>query len=381
MSIAPTLLVAAMAVQISGTLGLGSGALGLAVSGFFGATAATTAVLGRVVARYGARAGMAAVMAVNCTVLVFLAVSQSIWMVVAGLIVGGVANGAIHPASNLVLADGVRGHLGLALGIKQSSMPAAALAGGLAVPAIALTVGWRWAFVSAAVASLALVVAALRYRAPVHDPQPRDQPEPAEIPTAPPLRLKLLSVAVCCAAAAGTSLNVFLVDGGVQSAALAPASAGMLAACCGGLAVAGRTGLGWFADRRPASNPMYATLILIVTCSVGGALMAAGPQTVFVIGALLAAGVGFGWTGLVHLSAMRANADTARATGTLMTGFAGGSCVGPLLMGQVSTHFGYPAVWVCVSALSLIGAALIVLVTRQRPSSACAAAIPKGASR
>lgn len=378
MAIAPTLLVAAMAVQISATFGLGSGVLGLAVSGFFGATAATTAVLGRVVARYGARAGMATVMAINCAVLVFLAVSQSIWMIVAGLIVGGVANGAIHPASNLVLAEGVRGHLGLALGIKQSSMPAAALAGGLAVPVIALTVGWRWAFVLAAAVSFCLMIAALRYRPAVRDTPTGQQPAEAQTSEAPKLRLKLLSVAVCCAAAGGTSLNVFLVDGGVQSAALAPAAAGLLAACCGALAVAGRTGLGLFADRRLSSNPMYIVLALIAACAVGSALMATGPQWAYVVGAMLAAGVGFGWTGLVHLAAMRAHSDTARATGTLMTGFAGGSCLGPLLMGQVSTHWGYRPVWMCISALCLMGAALIVLVNRHSLRTPIAVA-PEGA--
>jgi 4-diphosphocytidyl-2-C-methyl-D-erythritol kinase len=39
-----------------------------------------------------------------------------------------------------------------AFAVKQSAIPAAMLLGGLAVPALALTVGWRWAFAGGAVA-------------------------------------------------------------------------------------------------------------------------------------------------------------------------------------------------------------------------------------
>ena len=36
---------------------------------------------------------------------------------------------------------------GLALGIQKSGIPTASLLGGLAVPAVGLTIGWSWAFV------------------------------------------------------------------------------------------------------------------------------------------------------------------------------------------------------------------------------------------
>lgn len=372
MAIAPTLLVAAMAVQIAATLELDSGVLGLAVSSFFGATAATTALLSRLVSRYGPRAGLTAVMVVNTAVLLALAASQATWMIVTALVIGGIANGAVHPASNAVLTDAVRGHLGLALGIKQSSMPAAALIGGLAVPAIALTVGWRWAFVLAAVVSCSLVVACIRYRSrPLESLEPAAPAEAVSRPAAH-LRLKLLSVGVCCGAAAGTSLTVFLVDGSVQSQVLTPSSAGLLAAACGSLAVLVRIGLGWLADRRPHANPTHGSFGLLVLCVAGAVLMTTTHGVAFVVGALLAAGAGFGWTGLVHLAALRGHAvDTARTTGTLMTGFASGSCLGPLVLGQLADHLGYRPMWLCATILAFASAVLLAMVARgRRPDSA-----------
>lgn len=362
-----------MSVQISASLDLSIGHLGLAVSGFYGATATTTAVLGRWVSRYGPRIGLAVVMTVTGTVLAVLALSQSMWSVVAALLIGGVANGASHPASNAVLASGVRGHLGLALGIKQSSMPGAALAGGLAVPLIALTVGWRWAFALAAVVSFGLVIASVNYRPVPSSGEPggardyRLRPIAAGV-----LRLRLLSAGVLCGAAAGTSLSVFLVDGVVTSNVLDPAAAGLLAAGCGAVAVLVRISLGLLADRKPRRDPLVDTLILLAACVAGGAAMTFGPPQAFVAGAVLAAGFGFGWTGLVHLSAMRAFADDpARTTGVLMTGFAGGSCLGPLVLGQVASEWGYRPVWAGITALAALSAAVLAYVARHHRRGCC----------
>ena len=70
-------------------------------------------------------------------------------------------------ASNLTLARYVPAHrLGLSFGIKQSAIPLATLLAGAAVPAVALTVGWRWAYVIGAALALArALVAPARQRA------------------------------------------------------------------------------------------------------------------------------------------------------------------------------------------------------------------------
>ncbi|MST35344.1 MFS transporter, partial [Acidimicrobiaceae bacterium USS-CC1] len=76
------------------------------------------------------------------------------------LVAGGLANGAMQPAVNLLLARTVDDRRqGLAFGVKQAAIPTSTLLSGLAVPALALTVGWHVAYLVAA--GLALLVGAM----------------------------------------------------------------------------------------------------------------------------------------------------------------------------------------------------------------------------
>ncbi len=64
----------------------------------------------------------------------------------------GSANSVAQPAINLFMAEQVPlERQGLAFGIKQSAIPGAILVSGLALPLIALPLGWRSAFALAGV--------------------------------------------------------------------------------------------------------------------------------------------------------------------------------------------------------------------------------------
>ena len=78
---------------------------------------------------------------------------------VAILLCGAWCNVMGQLASNLTLSRSVPAHrLGLSFGVKQAAIPLATLLAGAAVPAVALTVGWRWAYVIASgLAVLALL--------------------------------------------------------------------------------------------------------------------------------------------------------------------------------------------------------------------------------
>src|SRR5690606_8152837 len=101
------------------------------------------------------------------------ALAPSIWVIVGLLGVAGLANAWAQPASNVLLARVVSpDRLGVALGVQKSAIPAAALLGGLAVPTIALTVGWRWAFVAGSTFAL---MAATRVPHPLASPGAPDK--------------------------------------------------------------------------------------------------------------------------------------------------------------------------------------------------------------
>ena len=73
------------------------------------------------------------------------------------LALAGVSNAITQPAINVFMADEVPlERQGLAFGIKQSAIPAAVLASGLALPLVALPFGWRPTFVGFAVVSLVI---------------------------------------------------------------------------------------------------------------------------------------------------------------------------------------------------------------------------------
>ena len=82
-----------------------------------------------------------------------------------------------QPAANLLLARAVPAdRQGLAFGIKQSAIPAAAMLGGLAVPSIALTWGWRWAFAAGGAFALMSAVTVPRTVSASEAPKPGTPP-------------------------------------------------------------------------------------------------------------------------------------------------------------------------------------------------------------
>jgi MFS family permease len=138
-------LVGALAVQIRSGLDLSLSGLGLAVSVYYLAAAAAMPV-GRLTEILGGARTMriAAVGAVICLALV-AAVARNLWALAIILAVSGALDAAMQPATNPFLVRRIAtGRRGLAFGVKQAAVPLASLLGGLAVPALGLTIGWRW---------------------------------------------------------------------------------------------------------------------------------------------------------------------------------------------------------------------------------------------
>ena len=151
-TVLPAFLIGGLSVRVREELGFGEAALGLAVAAFFVTSSLLSALMGRLVERLGYRRGM--YLAALCSAASMLGVAglAASWAgLVACLVVGGLANAVSHPAANLSLAREVpAGRQGLSFGIKQAAIPAATLLAGLAVPTVAVTLGWRWAFAGGA---------------------------------------------------------------------------------------------------------------------------------------------------------------------------------------------------------------------------------------
>jgi MFS family permease len=361
--VVPVFLVGGLAVQIGAELGFSPAGLGLAVAIYFGASALTSVPAGALVERYGSAvtARAAIVLAAAC-LLAIAAAARSYPVLVVLLAAGAAANGLGQLASNASLARVPAGRQGLSFGVKQAAIPTATLLAGASVPAVALTLGWRWAFVIAAglaLAALPLVPPATRVRSTgTHNGQRATA------------ALVVIGVGVALGAGSAGSLATFLVDSAVDRG-IDPGLAG-LALTLGSVAcIAGRVGGGWFADRRGAHGDVVTVAVLMVVGAFGLALLAVPGTVALAAGVLL--GFGFGWAfpGLVNFAVVQLHPQApAAATSITQTGVYAGGAVGPLAFGATAAGYGYRTAWLGAAIALLVAATLILLARRLLPRRA-----------
>jgi MFS family permease len=377
-SVLPAFLTGAVGVQLRADLEITEARVGLAITAFFTTAALGSMVLGRAAERIGASSAMRLGLLISVATLVGVAAgARNGSTLVAILLLGGVANALTQPSANLLLADRVRPErLGLGMALKQAGMPAATMLGGLAVPMIALTVGWRWAYVAGAgvaMAALTLVPSPDRGRAPIGTgpcevtaggARPVPAPPRRGRPDQPLWLLVLLSAAACLGATAAGALAAFLVSG-AEAAGMGEGSAGLLLTGGSALGIASRLAHGWLADRHHL-DPLRRVTILLAVGGLGYVLMTLHAPWAYVLGAPVAFAFGWSWPGLFNLAVVRANPSApAAATGTTQTGVYVGALAGPALFGLLVERAGYGVAWAATAAIS-VGAAAVLVEGRRR---------------
>jgi MFS family permease len=375
----PVYLVGALAVQIRRTLGFGPTTLGVAAGLYFVAAAASSVPLSRVSERIGGATVLRLGALIEGLVLVALGLgSRDVASLAALLVVAGVVAGWISPASYLFLARSVRpSRQGRAFGVNQAAVPLAPLLGGLAVPTIALSVGWRWAFVLAGV----LGVLASRL---VPDPGPerpvrgwRGRREAADRSTLRLVPLVLLSVALGLGMFEASGLVTFLSSGAV-ALHLGAGTAGYLVAGCSLGAVLVRLLLGALVDRRPGDHfGVVATIMALGALAIGAlaAVASQGLADAWALAAVPAVAIGWGWNAVFNFAVVRSHPlAPARATGVTDVGARLGGMLGPVVTGLVIAHLSYPAGWLVLAVVAGLAAAMVVagraLMARTPPDSA-----------
>jgi MFS family permease len=334
-----------MAVQVREDLNFSEAGIGVAVGGFFLSASVLSAVLGRSAERLGGGPALrlAALWAAAGQLLVAVG-AHSLVVLTAILAFGGAANALGQPAANLVIARALPAHRqGIGFAVKQSAIPGSTLLGGLAVPALALTVGWRWAFVAAA--ALAVVSALLLPTGPGAVDQPTDpRPAPRIGGRLPGRIMVVLAVGAGLGAGAAGTLGAFLVSAGVD-AGLSKGSAGLALSLGSGMGIACRLAAGVLADRRSGGHLRWVAAMLAVG-AFGYLLFAIGTPGPFLAGLPLAFGAGWAWPGLFNLAVVLANpASPGAATGLTQTGTYLGAVLGPLLFGVVAEHLSFAWSW------------------------------------
>lgn len=391
----PVFLLGGMAVQIRTDLAFPESSQGWIAFGYFGVSALASAAFGRLVERVGPVAAMRTSSIMSAIALLGASTATSMRALLLWLAFGGLGNALAQPGSNALIVAGVKARRnGLAFGVKQSAIPAATLLAGLAVPTLALTVGWRWAFALAGVlaASASLVVPGRISTAGLG----ADHPDPGHPKsTWQDTGGRTVSAAALSSASAGASdtqvrrgrpeaamsalivlglgaglgsamvncLGAFLTSTAVH-AGVGRGSAGLLLSVGSLIGLSSRLFGGWRADTMTRSHFRVVVTMLIIG-SVGLVLLSIGSVSAVLAGTLIGFGAGWSWPGIFNLAVVSHNRGApAAATGVTQTGTYAGGAIGPVVFGYLVTGSSYRVGWLVFAAVALSAAAVIEIGRR-----------------
>jgi predicted MFS family arabinose efflux permease len=356
----PAFLTGAIAVQLNDDLGLGATQVGVAMGVSFLVAAVLSAPMGRLAQHIGPQTGLRLGLTVSAgAMLLVAAVADTGTQLITLLAVAGAANALNQPSANLLLATSIpKQRLGLALAAKQSGMPAAALLGGAAVPAIALTIGWRWAFAMGAALALATI-----FVVPAIDGWSTDDERRAS----PDLHTRLLAMYAVVGLLGATTAGamVAFITSGAEHSGLDPGVAGLVLSLGALTGILSRLSQGWQVDRA-GILPIKRLIVLYVGGAVSLFLLAIDQPATYVVITIPAFAFGWSWPGLFNLSVIRNNPSApGAATGVSQVGVYIGAALGPALGGLIVDASGYRLLWMIGGVSLAIGSGVAILLRRQ----------------
>jgi len=357
-SLLPAFLLGPMSIQMSQDLQLDGLATGAAISAFFGTVAFTSVYLGRAVDRLGSILSLRISALGAASAALGVASFARGWVtLVSGLVLAGIASSLAQPATNRLLLPLVRGpSLGVAFGVKQAAAPAASMLAGLAVPAIALTVGWRWAYVFAGVCAM-LVVIFVGPLPPDSLQRIRRTENPKLLPLPNSSTLFGLTVGFGLAFASSSIVIAFYVDAAV-AAGVSMQRAAYTFAGASAIAIATRLVAGWVCDRFSLA-PLRLSAALLGCGAVGIGSIAIGHPVAMMLGALLGLAGTWGLNGVFWFALVRSYPqDPGRVTGNVAPAIFGG-VIGPIGFGAIAASSSYRAAWGFAGLLALLGSGVI----------------------
>ncbi len=367
----PGFLIGALSQQVSTEFDVSASRYGWATGAFFIAAMTGSIVLGKLGQVIGPRRQISVTLVVSaCAQLTIASAAQSFEMVMAILAVAGFVNAGNQSAVNLALTQAKIERLGVALAVKQSSMPAASMLAGFAVPGISLTIGWRWAFVLGAALAICSLAAIRRVVKAVPVVSQTNQNKP----TSRRADLLLAGIGVMFIAFSAGALNGWTVGSGVD-AGLGEGSAGLLlsvGAICG---ITGRMIVGFRLDRNRA--PFRIAGFLTLAGALGVATMSLRDANIHSLATIVAFGAGWVWPVPTNFGIIKTNESAAgAATGVTQTGVYIGVATGAPIGGWLIQQFGYDTMWLVVATSAAIGASITLSINRRFMARPAARTLP-----
>ncbi len=357
LSALPIFLLGALAVFMRAELDFSESELGIVASAYYAASALSSVPGGRISHALGGRRAVALGAVISGGSMLGIALLTHSYPVLLGfMVIAGSSNGVALPASNLVVASRIPAHhQGIAFGIKQSSGPVSTLVAGSAVPAVGLTIGWRWAWFFMALASIPLIMLGRSGSGRTH----RDSISPEHAVSVAPLVLMALGAAM--AVIGGSSIAAFYVESAV-AAGIRPGVAGALLATGSVTGIGTRILWGAVADRSPRTHvPLLAGLLAFGSLAYVLMGRVSDPLALAAVTVLFFAS-GWGWPALFQYTVVSRNPGApAIATGIVGAGLYAGGIVGPLVFGALVERSGYEVAWTYVAMSGAMSAVLFYI--------------------
>jgi MFS family permease len=347
------------------SLGLTATEFGLLWFVVFGAASLTTILGGRLADHLQVRSMLVTIFGLATISLVMVATAPGYAVLLVALALSGVAQAVANPATNRVVIEQVDSRRqGLVMGLKQSGVQGSQFLAGLALPTVAVLLGWRGAFATCcALSVLGLSLTLLLGRG-----APRPVPGTGPVAGGVDTTVAWLTGYAFLAGAAMQATNVHLPLYAHDVLDLSATSAGMITAVLGGVGVLARFVWGHTSSRSDDfRDPLtQVALIALVALAAIWASAEVGPWLLWVGAALfsfsaLAANV------IVMIVVVRTtpHGQVGRASGRVSLGLFLGFMVGPSSAGALIDHLGYPAAWAALLGLTAVSVA-VPLVWRHR---------------
>lgn len=345
-----------LAVVFIDDLGITRAQLGLVFAVNTVGAAVLSPFVGRATDRMGGRSALVVVALAAAVAFLLLGVASSLGMLVAGSMIGAIAQAGSNPATNKLIAEDLpTGSQGIVTGIKQSGVQAFVFLGGLMLPAMALAWGRVSGYLVFSLFALALAVFAIWFL-------PRSSASVAEFDAHHRGRLPS---AIWWIAGYGFllgvsgSATVLYALFTTEELGRSIVAGGTVAAVVGLAAMPARI---LWARHAELHDAYRSSLVVIALLGVAASmlLMAAGHGPWWLVWvAALVTGIGpSSWNsvGMLGLIVFAGPAKAGRASGVVLAGFLVGLGIGPPIFGWiVDTTGSYTSVWIVSMLAALLG--------------------------
>ncbi|MFC8449589.1 MFS transporter [Kitasatospora sp. NPDC057223] len=346
--------IGALGPSIIDDLGISRSRLGLLPAVAFGTATVLSLYAGHLTDLVGGRRAFIVLTALIGADFALLAAGHGYPMLLVALVLAGVPQALANPSTNKLIAA----HLppqrrALAIGIKQSGAPLAALIAGLSLPALAHALSWRTAILLVVpIALLASVAAAATL--------PRDQaptgPRVLSLPAAPNAATRWLMAYSLCVGCGLASLSTYLPLYAHQRLGMGEQQAGALISAIGLSGIITRVLWARFSSRL---SDIPSSLLVLAVAALGFAVLipAATHGTWLVwIGALGLGGsaAAANAVSMIAVTKGRGFGQTGHASALVSMGFFAGFVAGPIAFGLLADgRAGFGGGWTLVCAVFL----------------------------